>query len=104
MNTQMFNRHCLGKFMLFVMVFAMAFSYQSELALGQGIITGGISGTVVDQTGAIIPGAVAKVVSESTGTAYQVKTNGEGTFQVSDVPLGLYSVTITAWGFGPRPF
>jgi hypothetical protein len=101
MNTQMFNRHCLGKFMLFVMVFAMAFSYQSELALGQGIITGGISGTVVDQTGAIIPGAVAKVVSESTGTAYQVKTNGEGTFQVSDVPLGLYSVTITARGFGP---
>ena len=43
----------------------------------QGIITGGIIGTVVDPTGAIIPGALAKVVSESTGTSFLVKTNDE---------------------------
>jgi hypothetical protein len=87
--------------MLFVMLFATAFLYQSGFALGQGIITGGISGTVVDPTGAIIPGALVNVVSESTGTTFQVKANGEGVFQVSDVPLGLYAVTITADGFGP---
>ena len=35
-------------------------------ALGEGIITGGISGSTVDQTEAVIPGASIKVVSESS--------------------------------------
>jgi outer membrane receptor protein involved in Fe transport len=72
----------------------------SPNSYSQGIITGGISGTVVDPAGAIIPGALAKVVSESTGTSFQVLTNNEGAFQIADVPLGSYSVSITASGFG----
>jgi len=69
-------------------------------ASAQGIITGSISGTVVDPSGAIIPGAMARVVGESTGSVFQVVTNTEGEFQISDVPLGMYSITITASGFG----
>jgi len=60
-----------------------------------------ISGSVTDPTGAIIPGSTVKVVGESTGANFEVKTNGEGEFNVTDVPLGLYTVTITANGFGP---
>ena len=100
MNAQKFTRRCLGKLTLFVMVFASAFSYQPEFACGQGIITGGISGTVVDPTGAIIPGATVKAVNESTGATIVVTSNGQGEFQVSNVPLGAYSVTLTASGFG----
>jgi hypothetical protein len=70
-------------------------------ASAQGIITGGISGTVVDQTGAIVPGATVQVVSESTGATFQAKSNGEGAFQIKDVPLGAYTITINASGFGP---
>ena len=70
-------------------------------ASAQGIITGGISGSVVDPTGAIIPGATVKLVGESTGASFEVKSNGEGAFNVTDVPLGLYTVTISAKGFGP---
>jgi len=69
-------------------------------ASAQGIITGGISGTVADPTGAIIPGAAVKVVGESTGAIFQVTTNGEGAFQISDVPLGSYTISVTAKGFG----
>lgn len=69
-------------------------------ALGEGIITGGISGSVVDQTDAVIPGATIKVESEGNGTTFRVVSNAKGQFQIPDVPFGSYIVTITASGFG----
>ena len=69
-------------------------------SLGQGFIVGGISGSVVDQTEAVIPGASIRVVSETNTTTLQVVSNGEGQFQIPDVPIGSYIVTITASGFG----
>jgi hypothetical protein len=65
----------------------------------QGIITGGIAGTVADPTGAVIPDATVTAVGDSTGTSYQAKTNSQGSFTLSDVPLGSYTVTIAARGF-----
>jgi hypothetical protein len=84
-----------------LLVFLFALSGAVQLSYGQGIITGGINGTVVDQTGAIVSGATVKAVNESTGSKLQVVSNAEGEFQISDVPLGLYTVTITAPNFGP---
>ncbi len=72
-----------------------------QIANAQGIITGGISGTVADQTGAIVSAATAQAVSETTGATFQAKTNGAGQFQFSNVPLGAYTVSITASGFSP---
>jgi hypothetical protein len=73
----------------------------SMTARAQGIITGSITGSVVDQTGAVIPGASVTAVSESTGTTLQGISNGQGIFQIVDVPLGSYTITISASGFGP---
>src|SRR5271170_6929914 len=70
------------------------------LAFGQGIITGSIGGTVVDQTDAVIPNATITAVSDSTKTTLQGKTNAEGTFLISNVPVGTYTITIEASGFG----
>jgi hypothetical protein len=72
----------------------------TTLALAQGIITGGIAGTVVDQTGAVIPGATITVTNESTGTAMQTTSSAEGNFLFSAVPVGSYTVRIRASGFG----
>ena len=69
-------------------------------AFAQGIITGSITGGITDQTGAVIPGASITATSESTKAVFQVKSSALGLFQISDVPLGSYSVTITAAGFG----
>src|SRR5271170_1377313 len=68
-------------------------------ATGQGIITGSIGGTIVDQTDAIIPGAAVTAVNVDTKTTLQAKTNAEGTFLISNVPIGTYSITIEASGF-----
>ena len=79
----------------------VAFIGLNQLSYAQGIITGGISGTAVDQSGAVVADATARVVSETTGTTLQAKTNGAGEFQLPALPLGAYTVTITAAGFGP---
>jgi len=71
-----------------------------RLVFAQGIITGSITGTVVDPMGAVIPDASITATSESTGAALQGKSNGTGFFQISDAPLGSYTVSITAAGFG----
>ncbi len=74
----------------------------SAIAVAQGIITGGITGSVADQTGAVIPNASIKVVNEATGTAIQATANGEGDFQIPDLPIGVYSVTVAANGFSAQ--
>ena len=72
----------------------------SQTSRAQGIITGSISGSVTDQTGAVISNATVTAVSDSTGTTLQAKTNGEGHFLIPDVPLGSYHLNIAASGFG----
>ncbi len=72
----------------------------SRPALSQGIITGSIIGSVADPSGAVVPGALVTALNEGTGTLLQGKSNEVGFFQISDVPLGSYKVTISANGFG----
>jgi hypothetical protein len=43
----------------------------SLFAAAQGIITGGITGSVTDQTGAAIPNASITATNGATGTAFQ---------------------------------
>jgi Carboxypeptidase regulatory-like domain len=66
----------------------------------QGIITGNIIGDVVDQSGAVIPNAAVMVKNEATGAVMQAKSDAQGSFRIPDVPIGSYSVTVNASGFG----
>jgi len=82
---------CAGVFLLF----------HGEAASAQGIITGGITGTVIDQSGAVIPNAPVQAKNEATATIFQTKSDAEGNFRIADAPIGSYTVTVTAKGFGP---
>jgi hypothetical protein len=61
---------------------------------------GSISGTVTDQTGAVVPGATVAVKGEA-GQEYSAVTNSDGAYTIPGVPAGTptYTVTITASGF-----
>ena len=72
------------------------------MAAAQGIDTGGISGSVTDQTGAIVPAANVNALSESTGITLQTTSDAQGAFAFSNVPVGSYTVTVRAQGFGPK--
>ncbi|PYX66194.1 MAG: hypothetical protein DMG78_29090, partial [Acidobacteria bacterium] len=60
---------------------------------------GSLSGTVVDPTGAVIPGAQVALKSEATGVAATTVANGAGYFYFASVEPGSYTVTVTAQGF-----
>lgn len=62
-------------------------------------ITGSISGSVVDNANAAIPGAQVKLVHVSTGMERRTKTDERGQFVISALPPGLYTLTVEHSGF-----
>jgi hypothetical protein len=59
----------------------------------------GMSGTVTDSSGAAIPGADITIVSEATGVVSHAATTGIGSYAISGLNPGFYSVTVSAKGF-----
>jgi hypothetical protein len=64
--------------------------------------TGNITGTLMDQTGAIIPNATVTVTNTDTGTLRTVASNAQGAYNVLDLPIGKYQVQAQAAGFGTQ--
>src|SRR5260370_33230736 len=69
-------------------------------AFGQST-TATLSGTVVDQNGAAIPGVSITVENTSVGLKRQATTTGEGYFTIPLLPPGTYSVRAEGQGFAP---
>ena len=61
--------------------------------------TGTISGTVVDTSGAAVPGASITIVNEETTVATTTQSNGDGSFVVPGLIAGTYTVKIVKTGF-----
>ncbi|MEO6803003.1 MAG: TonB-dependent receptor, partial [Granulicella sp.] len=80
-------------------LFVIACFLCCSCAFGQSLNTSQIVGTVQDQTGAAIPGAVVVVTRTDTGFTRTVKTSGSGGYVASDLPLGPYKVQVSAPGF-----
>ncbi|MGD0009044.1 MAG: carboxypeptidase-like regulatory domain-containing protein [Terriglobia bacterium] len=58
-----------------------------------------LSGTVVDSSGAVIPGVEVTIKNSNSGTTRIVKTNQDGYFSVTEVPAGTYEVSTSLKGF-----
>jgi hypothetical protein len=63
--------------------------------------TATLSGTVVDQTGALIPGADLTAVNIATTLQRQATTNDQGRFVIPLLPPGTYTITAQHEGFAP---
>ena len=74
------------------------FVASSSLAFGQGGATGAISGTVQDQSLGVVPKAKVAISGEA-GTTRNVETDASGNFTAPLLPVGTYTVVITAAGF-----
>ncbi len=84
-------------FTLFLLAVAVLFALPGTV-LGQ-TFRGGISGTVTDQSGAVVPGAQITAVESSTNTSYKTVSSTAGEFSFTNIPLGSYTVAVTASGF-----
>ena len=63
---------------------------------------GGLNGTVSDQSGSVVPGAIVMATNNATGVSLNGVTSSGGEFLFEDLPLGTYSITVTATGFKPE--
>jgi outer membrane receptor protein involved in Fe transport len=63
------------------------------------VVTASINGTVVDQTGAVVPDARVKVRNVNTGLEREVTTNQSGYFAITLLPVGPYELTAEREGF-----
>src|SRR5258708_36757610 len=60
---------------------------------------GAITGTVSDQSGAVVPGARVSARNMDTGIQTTTRSNDVGQFAVSGLPYGNYELEVTAPGF-----
>ena len=66
---------------------------------GQITTTGTISGIVVDQSGAVVPGANIKITETDTMTVMQTVSNASGNFVQMGLSSGHYEVSVSESGF-----
>ncbi|MBI1354882.1 MAG: hypothetical protein GC160_11090 [Acidobacteria bacterium] len=87
------------------MRFIVLSALSAALLLGQqDAHKGRIVGTVVDPSGAVVPGAHVTVTSQSTGVSREVETNGDGRYQVIALDPDTYELVATSDGFAPATF
>src|SRR5436189_1667 len=79
-------------------VAAVCLFWMAASASAQG--TAGISGTVKDATGAVLPGATVEASSPALIEKVRtVATDGAGQYKIVSLPPGVYTVTLTLTGF-----
>ncbi|MDQ2833718.1 MAG: TonB-dependent receptor [Acidobacteriota bacterium] len=69
-------------------------------ALRAQTVTGNITGTVTDSSGATVSGAKAVAHNLDTGVDSPAVTNSAGLYRIQFLPIGRYQVTVQASGFG----
>jgi Carboxypeptidase regulatory-like domain len=64
-----------------------------------GQANAGLTGTVTDATGAIVSGATVTITNQGTGLQNHATSSSAGTYAVTGLTPGVYSVTVEATGF-----
>ena len=77
----------------------VAILWAAVLCLAQ-LDTATILGTVLDSSGAVIPGAKVQVQNMGTSHTVELTTDGNGNFVAPVLPVGNYKVTVSVTGFG----
>jgi len=60
------------------------------------LISGNLTGTVLDKTGAVVPGATVEAVNTQTGVKYETKANDAGEYRFNNLAVGTYNISASA--------
>ncbi len=77
----------------------LAFVVLASCMLVGQTFRGTILGTVTDTSGAVVSGAKVTVKNPATGLERTTQASADGSYTVSELPLGSYTVTISQPGF-----
>jgi len=81
-----------------LVLLAFCFVFCSGRARAQAI-SGDLTGTVFDASGAAIPNATVMATNDATGVKAAVQTNASGIYRFTNLHIGRYTVTGAAAGF-----
>src|SRR5579862_6917621 len=62
-------------------------------------ITGSITGTVTDPTGAVVPNARVTATNLGTNLTYNAVSNTAGSYNLLFLPIGNYNLSVEVTGF-----
>jgi hypothetical protein len=79
--------------------FLIVIGLMASLPLLAQKITGDISGTVQDTTGAVVKDAKVTATNTGTGETRSATSSDSGFYRILELPPGTYKVTATAPGF-----
>jgi len=69
------------------------------LMIGAQVVTSTIVGTVVDSSGAVVPGATVKLTNVATGVVRTASSGRDGVFHFPNLGAHTYNATVSANGF-----
>src|SRR6201996_6004291 len=87
------------KTFLHPLAFALLFTVPSFLHAATG---GSISGAVTDRSGAVVIGAVLKLINTAQHTTYNAVSDKQGFYTFPNLPVGHYDLDITSPGFNTQ--
>ena len=87
------------KVRVFVLIAALLAAMTSSAYAQSGGATASLSGTVVDASGGVIPGANVEVKNNATGAMFSAVSDAKGFFLIASMPPGSYTVKTTLMGF-----
>jgi hypothetical protein len=79
-------------------IVAALFLFVSSATMAQSVVTGGLTGTVTDQSGAVVAGA-SVALKDATGSTQTTTTGSSGIFQFTLLKPGTYTLLVTHPGF-----
>src|ERR1700720_2551546 len=85
-------------FVAALVVCAVFTLWHSQLVTAQ-LTTGGIVGTVTDATGSRVPGVTVTATEVATDTATTVTSDSSGSYSITPLKIGSYTVTFEKTGF-----
>jgi hypothetical protein len=78
-------------------------SILTSAMFAQGVTTAAINGTVLDNNGQPLPGAIVMAIHQPSGTKYGVTTREDGRFNLPNLRVGgPYMVTVSILGFSKQ--
>lgn len=78
---------------------ALAILTMTVPVLGQSVSTSQIHGAIQDQSGANVANAQIILTQTDTGQVHKITSNEVGTYIITDLPSGSYSLQVSSAGF-----
>jgi len=85
-----------SRFFAVLSVVALALGLVVVSQVSAQLISGNLAGTVLDKTGAVVPGATVEAVNTQTGVKYETKANDAGEYRFNNLAVGTYNISASA--------